>query len=118
MAPVAKVLDETFSVERATMTTILAYTDDQRLLDLVHRDPLRSRAASLSIIPTTTGAAVAATLVYPKLKGRMNDLALRVPVPNVSIVNLTASLSRILRAAELQNQLFLAFLNQPHKLRT
>jgi len=94
VAPVAKVLDENFGVEKAIMTTAHAFTNDQRLLDLVHRDPRRARAAPLSIIPTTTGAAVAATVVYPKLQGRMNGLALRVPVPNVSIVDLTALLSR------------------------
>jgi len=94
VAPVAKVLDEAFGVEKAIMTTAHAYTNDQRLLDLVHRDFRRARAAALSIVPTTTGAAVAATLVYPKLEGKMNGLALRVPVPNVSIVDLTALLSR------------------------
>ncbi|MBC7130364.1 type I glyceraldehyde-3-phosphate dehydrogenase [Candidatus Bathyarchaeota archaeon] len=94
VAPVAKVLDENFGVEKAIMTTAHAFTNDQRLLDLVHKDLRRARAATMSIIPTTTGAAIAATLVYPKLEGKMNGIALRVPVPNVSIVDLTALLSR------------------------
>jgi len=94
VAPVAKVLDENFGIEKAIMTTAHAFTNDQRLLDLVHKDYRRARAAPVSIVPTTTGAAVAATLVYPKLEGKMNGLALRVPVPNVSIVDLTALLSR------------------------
>ena len=123
VAPVAKVLDENFGVEKAIMTTAHAYTNDQRLLDLVHRDLRRARAAALSIIPTTTGAAVAATVVYPKLQGRMNGLALRVPVPNVSIVDLTALLSRNVtkeevneafkRAAEGELKGILAYTEEP-----
>lgn len=92
VAPVAKVLHENFGIESGMMMTAHAYTNDQRLLDLVHKDLRRARAAALSIIPTTTGAAVAATQVLPDLKGRMDGIALRVPVPNVSIVDLTVVL--------------------------
>ncbi len=94
VAPVAKVLNDNFGLKAALMTTAHAYTNDQRTLDLVHKDLRRARAAALSIIPTTTGAAVAATMVLPELKGRMDGLALRVPVPNVSIVDLTAVLEK------------------------
>jgi len=94
VAPVAKVLHENFGLKAGLMTTAHAYTNDQRILDFVHRDLRRARAAALSIIPTTTGAAVAATVVLPELKGRMDGLALRVPVPNVSIVDLTAVLEK------------------------
>jgi len=94
VAPVAKVLHENFGLKKAIMTTAHAYTNDQRIMDLVHRDLRRARAGAINIIPTTTGAAVAATLVLPELAGRMNGLALRIPVPNVSIVDLTALLDR------------------------
>jgi len=94
VSPVAKVLHENFGLKKAIMTTAHAYTNDQRIMDLVHRDLRRARAGAINIIPTTTGAAVAATLVLPELAGRMNGLALRVPVPNVSIVDLTALLDR------------------------
>jgi glyceraldehyde 3-phosphate dehydrogenase len=94
VAPVAKVLNDNFGLKAGLMTTAHAYTNDQRILDLVHSDLRRARAAALSIIPTTTGAAVAATVVLPELKGRMDGLALRVPVPNVSIVDLTAVLEK------------------------
>jgi len=94
VAPVAKVLNDNFGVDRGFMTTAHAYTNDQRILDLVHKDLRRARAAALSIIPTTTGAAVAATLALPELKGRMDGIALRVPVPNVSVVDLTATLKK------------------------
>jgi glyceraldehyde 3-phosphate dehydrogenase len=94
VSPVAKVLNDNFGLKAGLMTTAHAYTNDQRILDFVHRDLRRARAAALSIIPTTTGAAVAATLVLPELKGRMDGLALRVPVPNVSIVDLTAVLEK------------------------
>ncbi len=94
VAPVAKILNDNFGLRKALMTTAHAYTNDQRIQDLVHKDLRRARAGALSIIPTTTGAAVAATLVLPELSGRMNGLALRVPVPNVSIVDLTAMLEK------------------------
>jgi glyceraldehyde 3-phosphate dehydrogenase len=94
VAPVAKVLHENFGLKQALMTTAHAYTNDQRIQDLVHSDLRRARAAAINIIPTTTGAAVAATLVLPELTGRMNGIALRVPVPNVSIVDLTCVLEK------------------------
>jgi glyceraldehyde 3-phosphate dehydrogenase len=94
VAPVAKVLHENFGLKQALMTTAHAYTNDQRIQDLVHSDLRRARAGAINIIPTTTGAAVAATLVLPELTGRMNGIALRVPVPNVSIVDLTCLLEK------------------------
>ncbi len=92
LAPVAKVLDDNFGIEMGMMTTSHAYTNDQRIQDLVHRDLRRARAGAINIIPTTTGAAKAIGEVLPKLSGRMNGVALRVPVPNVSIVDLTVVL--------------------------
>ncbi|MEM2455521.1 MAG: type I glyceraldehyde-3-phosphate dehydrogenase [Candidatus Bathyarchaeia archaeon] len=92
--PMVKVLHENFNIKSALMTTAHAYTNDQRVLDLVHRDLRRARAAALNIIPTTTGAARASTMVWPELKGRIDGIALRVPVPNVSICDLTASLEK------------------------
>jgi glyceraldehyde 3-phosphate dehydrogenase len=94
VAPVAKVLHENFGLKTGLMTTAHAYTNDQRIQDLVHSDLRRARAGAINIIPTTTGAAVAATLVLPELTGRMNGIALRVPVPNVSIVDLTCLLEK------------------------
>ena len=94
VAPVAKVLNEKFGIKEALMTTTHAYTNDQRLLDLQHRDLRRARAAASNIVVTTTGAAVAATLTLPELKGKMNGLAIRVPVPDVSIVDLVATLEK------------------------
>jgi glyceraldehyde 3-phosphate dehydrogenase len=94
VAPVAKVLNDNFGLKQGLMTTAHAYTNDQRVQDLVHSDLRRARAAALNIIPTTTGAAVAATLVLPELSGKMNGIALRVPVPNVSIVDLTCILEK------------------------
>lgn len=94
VAPVAKILHENFGLKQALMTTAHAYTNDQRIQDLVHSDLRRARAGAINIIPTTTGAAVAATLVLPELAGRMNGIALRVPVPNVSIVDLTCVLEK------------------------
>jgi glyceraldehyde 3-phosphate dehydrogenase len=94
VAPVAKVLNEKFGIKYGLMTTVHSVTNDQRLLDMQHRDLRRARSAAFNIIPTTTGAAVAATLTLPELEGRMNGLALRVPTPTVSIVDLTAILER------------------------
>jgi len=94
LAPVADVLEKEFGVEKALMTTTHAYTNDQRLLDLMHTDLRRARAAALSIIPTTTGAARAMSEVLPATKGKMHGIALRVPVPDVSIVDLVALLKR------------------------
>ncbi len=88
LAPVAKVLLENFGIVRGMMTTIHSYTNDQRILDLPHKDLRRARAAALSMIPTTTGAAKATALVLPQLKGKLDGLAIRVPTPNVSLVDL------------------------------
>ena len=89
LAPVAKVIHETFGITVGTMTTIHSYTNDQKLLDLPHKDLRRSRAAALSMIPTSTGAAKALHLVIPELKGKLDGYSLRVPTPNVSVVDLT-----------------------------
>lgn len=93
LAPVAKVLNDRFGIVKGLMTTIHSYTSDQRLLDLPHKDLRRARAAAMSIIPTTTGAAKAVSLVLPELKGKLNGFALRVPTPSVSVVDLTAELA-------------------------
>jgi glyceraldehyde 3-phosphate dehydrogenase len=90
LAPVAKVLHETFGIRKGWMTTIHSYTNDQQLLDLPHKDLRRARAAALSLIPTTTGAAVAVGEVLPQLKGRLDGISIRVPTPNVSLVDLNA----------------------------
>jgi len=90
LAPVAKVLHDSFGIEAGLMTTIHSYTSDQRLLDAPHKDLRRARAAALSLIPTSTGAAKAMALVMPELEGRFHGMALRVPTPNVSLVDLTA----------------------------
>ena len=89
LAPVAKVLLESFGIKHGVMTTIHSYTNDQQLLDLPHKDLRRARAAGMSLIPTSTGAAKALHLVLPQLKGKMDGLAIRVPTPNVSLVDLT-----------------------------
>ena len=89
LAPVAKVLQESFGIRRGLMTTIHSYTNDQRILDLPHEDLRRARAAALSMIPTTTGAARAVSLVLPALEGKLDGMAVRVPTPNVSLVDLT-----------------------------
>jgi glyceraldehyde 3-phosphate dehydrogenase len=94
LAPVAKVLHESFGIRRGLMTTIHSYTNDQRILDLPHEDLRRARAAALSMIPTTTGAARAVSLVLPALEGKLDGMAVRVPTPNVSLVDLTAELEK------------------------
>ena len=94
LTPVAKVLHETFGIRAGLMTTIHSYTNDQRILDLPHEDLRRARAAALSMIPTSTGAAKSIGEVLPELKGKLNGLAIRVPTPNVSLVDLTCSLNR------------------------
>jgi len=100
LAPLLKVLEENFGVEKCLMTTVHAYTNDQRVLDLVHRDLRRARAAAVSIIPTTTGAAKAIFEVIPSMKGKSHGIALRVPVPDVSVVDLVALLKRETTAEE------------------
>ncbi|MDO9111140.1 MAG: type I glyceraldehyde-3-phosphate dehydrogenase, partial [Desulfatirhabdiaceae bacterium] len=94
LAPVAKVLLESFGIRCGLMTTIHSYTGDQRLLDFPHKDLRRARAAALSMIPTTTGAAKAVSLVLPELAGKLNGLAIRVPTPNVSIVDFVATIEK------------------------
>lgn len=94
LAPVAKVLLENFGIRSGLMTTIHSYTGDQRLLDFPHKDLRRSRAAAMSMIPTTTGAAKAVALVLPELSGKLNGLAIRVPTPNVSIVDLVVTVEK------------------------
>jgi glyceraldehyde 3-phosphate dehydrogenase len=94
LAPVAKVLNDNFGIVKGLMTTVHAYTNDQKILDLPHKDLRRARAAALSMIPTSTGAAKAVSLVLPELKGKLDGMAVRVPVPTVSVVDLTAEISK------------------------
>jgi len=94
LAPVAKVLHQEFGINRGLMTTIHSYTNDQRILDLPHKDLRRARAAAMSMIPTTTGAAKAVGLVLPELKGKLDGMSIRVPTPNVSVVDLVAELKK------------------------
>jgi len=94
LAPITKVLHEYLGIERGVMTTIHSYTNDQQVLDLPHKDLRRARAASLSMIPTTTGAAKAVTLVMPELRGKLDGMAIRVPTPNVSIVDFVADVNK------------------------
>ena len=94
LAPVAKVLNDTFGIEQGIMTTVHSYTNDQSILDLPHKDLRRARACAMSMIPTSTGAAKAVGLVLPELKGKLNGYAVRVPTPNVSLVDLTINLKK------------------------
>lgn len=94
LAPVAKVLNDTFGIKRGLMTTIHSYTNDQKILDQFHSDLRRARAAGENMIPTTTGAAAAVSLVLPELKGKLNGMAIRVPTPNVSLVDLVLELDK------------------------
>ncbi|MBT0654118.1 type I glyceraldehyde-3-phosphate dehydrogenase [Geomobilimonas luticola] len=94
LAPVAKVLHETFGIEKGLVTTVHSYTNDQNILDLPHKDLRRARAAAMSMIPTTTGAAKAVSLVLPELKGKLDGMAIRVPTPNVSVVDLVVTLKK------------------------
>ena len=112
LAPVAKVLHEQFGLKRGWMTTVHAYTNDQKLLDLPHKDLRRARSAGLSMIPTTTGAAVAVGEVLPELKGRLDGIAMRVPTPNVSVVDLVAQVDRP-ATAETVNAAFAAAADGP-----
>jgi glyceraldehyde 3-phosphate dehydrogenase len=100
LAPVAKVLLDQFGIVRGLMTTVHAYTNDQMILDLPHKDLRRARAAAMSMIPTTTGAAKAVSLVLPQLKGKLDGLAVRVPTPNVSLVDLVVTTEKETSAAE------------------
>ncbi|MDY6973164.1 MAG: type I glyceraldehyde-3-phosphate dehydrogenase [Thermodesulfobacteriota bacterium] len=103
LAPVCKVLLDRFGIEKGLMTTTHAYTGDQRLLDFPHKDLRRSRAAAISMIPTTTGAAKAVSLVLPQLEGKLNGMAIRVPTPNVSVVDLVAQLNKSATVDEINN---------------
>jgi glyceraldehyde 3-phosphate dehydrogenase len=94
LAPVAKVLHEAFGIEKGLVTTVHSYTNDQNILDLPHKDLRRARAAAMSMIPTTTGAAKAVALVLPELKGKLDGMAIRVPTPNVSVVDLVVTLTK------------------------
>jgi glyceraldehyde 3-phosphate dehydrogenase len=123
LAPVVKVLHRAFGIRRGLMTTVHAYTNDQRILDLVHRDLRRARAAALNIVPTTTGAARAIGLVIPELKGKLHGFAMRVPTPTVSVIDLTCDLERPVtveevnaafkRAAEGELKGILAYTEEP-----
>jgi glyceraldehyde 3-phosphate dehydrogenase len=101
LAPVIRVLDDAFGVVRGMLLTVHSYTNDQNILDVSHKDLRRSRAASLSQIPTTTGAAEAVGLVIPHLQGKLHGLAIRVPTPNVSLVDLTAELKQKVTKSEI-----------------
>jgi glyceraldehyde 3-phosphate dehydrogenase len=103
LAPAAKVVHDTVGIERGLMNTIHSYTNDQRILDVAHKDPRRARAAGQNIIPTTTGAAKALALVIPDLKGKFDGFSLRVPTPTVSVVDFTADVSRATTAEELND---------------
>ncbi len=105
LAPVAKVLNDTFGIERGLMTTIHSYTNDQQVLDLPHKDPRRARAAALSMIPTTTGAAKAVAEVLPELAGKLDGMAIRVPTPNVSVVDGVFTLKQDVTVDEVNNAL-------------
>jgi glyceraldehyde 3-phosphate dehydrogenase len=103
LAPAAKVVNDLLGIERGLMNTIHSYTNDQRILDVAHKDPRRARAAGQNIIPTTTGAAKALALVIPELKGRFDGFSLRVPTPTVSVVDFTADVRRETSADELND---------------
>jgi len=105
LAPVVKVINDNFGIVKGTMTTTHSYTGDQRILDASHRDLRRARAAAVNIVPTTTGAAKAVALVIPEMAGKLNGIALRVPTPNVSIVDLVAQVSKKTITEELNDVL-------------
>ena len=105
LAPLAKAIDEAFGIRKGWMTTVHSYTNDQNLLDLPHKDLRRARAAALSIIPTTTGAATAVGEVLPKLKGKLDGFSMRVPTPNVSLVDLSALLDKKATGDDVNNAL-------------
>ena len=105
LGPVAKVLNDSFGIVKGQMTTVHSYTNDQKILDLPHKDLRRARAAALSMIPTSTGAAKAIYLAIPELKGKLDGVAIRVPTPNVSLVDLTVELGKSATAAEINGAL-------------
>ena len=114
LVPEVKVILDAFGIERGFMTTVHSYTNDQRVLDLPHKDLRRARAAGLSIIPTTTGAAKATALVLPQLKGKLDGISLRVPTPDVSVVDLTCVVSKP-TTVEAVNDAFRKAANGPMK---
>ena len=114
MAPMAKVLHEKFGIKKGIMTTIHSYTNDQRILDLPHKDHRRARAAALSMIPTSTGAAKAVGLVLPELKGKFDGISVRVPTPNVSLVDLVIETEKPATVEEI-NQAIRAAADGPMK---
>ena len=105
LAPIVKVINENFGIIKGTMTTTHSYTGDQRILDASHRDLRRARAAAANIVPTSTGAAVAVALVYPEVKGKLDGIAMRVPTPNVSVVDLVAQVEKKTIAEEVNEVL-------------
>ena len=105
LAPIAKVIDNKFGIVKGMMTTVHSYTGDQRILDASHRDLRRARAAAINIVPTSTGAAEAVALVLPQLKGKLNGIAMRVPTPNVSVVDLVAQVEKSTIAEEVNEVL-------------
>ena len=105
LAPIVKVIDEQFGIIKGTMTTVHSYTGDQRILDASHRDLRRARAAAVNIVPTSTGAAQAVALVLPQLKGKLSGIAMRVPTPNVSVVDLVAQVEKNTIAKEVNGAL-------------
>src|SRR6185503_8506198 len=123
LAPVAKVLHDTFGIERGLMTTVHSYTNDQRILDLMHKDLRRARGAAVNIVPTSTGAAKAIGLVMPELKGKLHGLSLRVPTPTVSVVDLVIDLKKSASVEDINDALkknaegkmtgFLAYCDEP-----
>ena len=115
LAPVVKVLNDKFKVQRGMMTTIHSYTNDQRILDLAHKDMRRMRAAALNMIPTSTGAAKAVTLVIPELKGKLTGTAVRVPTPNVSLVDFVADLGKTVTVQEVNEAFISASETKPFK---
>ena len=114
LAPVAKVIHETFGIKNALMNTIHSYTNDQQLLDLPHKDLRRARAAALSMIPTSTGAAKAVALVIPELKGKFDGISVRVPTPNVSLVDVVMNVEKSTSTEEV-NAVLKAAANGPLK---
>ncbi len=112
LAPVVKIIHEKWGIEKGLMTTIHSYTNDQRILDMAHSDLRRARAGAMSMIPTTTGAAKAISLVIPELKGKLDGFAIRVPTPNVSVVDLSATIKREATAEEINAALKAASENE------
>lgn len=116
LAPVAKALNDKYGIVKGLMTTVHAYTNDQKILDLPHKDLRRARAAAMSIIPTTTGAAKAVSLVIPELNGKLNGMAMRVPTPDVSVVDLVVELAKETTAEEINQTLREFAANAPDKV--